>query len=236
MNTMYNNQNPEQSKEPIGINRVVLSDQVKQIILDKIESGDFLPGGRLVESQLAGQLGISQAPVREAIRDLVSAGFLDREPHKVAIVRMLSDDDMNEIYTVRTPLDALAAELVAPHITDDQIQALAEIKEKMVEMAVANDFIQAARLDWQFHTLIIDMSGIKLLRRMYNSLQVSQYILVTMRRSPMSLKTLASRHQAIIDALQTRDPEMARQAMQVHFEGLRPLPQGMELTNSNRAR
>ncbi|HSQ16634.1 MAG TPA: GntR family transcriptional regulator [Anaerolineales bacterium] len=236
MNTMYNNQNPAQSKEPIGINRVVLSDQVKQIILDKIESGEFLPGDRLVESQLAGQLGISQAPVREAICDLVSAGFLDRKPHKGAIVRMLSDDDMNEIYAVRAPLDALAAEQVAPHITDDQIQSLAEIIEKMVEMAVANDFFQAARLDWQFHTLIIDMSGIKLLRRMYDSMQVSQYILVTMRRSPLSLKTLASRHQAIIDALQTRDPEMARQAMQAHFEGLRPIPQGMELTNSNMAR
>jgi DNA-binding GntR family transcriptional regulator len=216
--------NSEKTREPISINRVVLSDQVKQIILDKIESGDFLPGDHLVESQLAGQLGISQAPVREAIRDLVSAGFLDREPHKGAIVRMLSDDDMREIYTVRTPLDALAAELIAPHITDDQIQALVAIKEKMVEMALANDFIQTARFDWQFHALIIEMSGIKLLRRMYNSLQVSQYILITMRRSPLSLKTLASRHQAIIDALQTRDPKMARQAMQAHVEGLHPLP------------
>jgi DNA-binding GntR family transcriptional regulator len=233
---MYNKQNPNQSKEPTSINRVVLSDQVKQIILDKIESGDFLPGDRLVESLLAGQLGISQTPVREAIRDLVSAGFLDLEPHKGAIVRMLSDDDMNEIYTVRIPLDALAAELVAPHITDDQIRALAEIKEKMVEMAVANDFIQAARFDWKFHLLIIDMSGVKLLRRIYNSLQISQYILVTMRRSPMSLKTLASRHQAIIDALQTRDPEIARQAMQAHIEGLRPLPQEIKFTNTNEAK
>jgi DNA-binding GntR family transcriptional regulator len=73
--------NSEKNDVRNGINRSVLSDQVKQHILDRIESGEFLPGERLVESQLAAQLGISQAPVREAIRDLVSAGFLEREPH-----------------------------------------------------------------------------------------------------------------------------------------------------------
>jgi DNA-binding GntR family transcriptional regulator len=224
MNTTYNFLNSEQTKESIGISRVVLSDQVKQYILDHIESGDFLPGSRLVESQLATQLGISQAPVREAIRDLVSAGFLDREPHKGAVVRILTDEDMREIYTVRAPLDALAAKLLAPHITDEHIQVLTEIKEKMVEMALAQEFVAAAQLDWQFHMLIVDLAGNKLLRRMYDSLQLSQYILITMHRSPSGLETLAKRHQAIIDALQTHDPEVAGQAMWEHIEGLRPPP------------
>lgn len=224
MNTTYNFLVSEQTKESTGISRVVLSDQVKQYILDHIESGDFLPGTRLVESQLAIQLGISQAPVREAIRDLVSAGFLDRVPHKGAVVRILTDEDMREIYTVRAPLDALAAELLAPHVTDEQIQTLTEIKEKMVEMALAQEFIAAAQLDQQFHMLIVDLAGNKLLRRMYDSLQLSQYILITMRRSSRSLETLASRHQTIIDALQTHDPEIASQAMWAHIEGLRPTP------------
>jgi DNA-binding GntR family transcriptional regulator len=205
-----------------GISRSVLSDQVKQHILDRIESGEFLPGERLVESQLAAQLGISQAPVREAIRDLVSAGFLEREPHKGAIVRMLSDEDLREIYAVRGPLDALAAELAAPRITDEHIETLTEIKEKMLEMAQAEDFIAAARLDWQFHMFIVELASNKLLRRIYNNLQLSQYILITMRRSTQSLESLASRHQAIIDALQTRDKETVRQAMLAHIEGLRP--------------
>ncbi len=230
MNTTYGFLNSEQTKETNGISRVVLSDQVKQYILDHIESGDFLPGARLVESQLAVQLGISQAPVREAIRDLVSAGFLDREPHRGAVVRILTDEDMREIYAVRAPLDALAAELLAPHITDEQVQTLTEIKEKMVAMALAKEFIAAAQLDWQFHLLIVDLAGNKLLRRIYDSLQLSQYILITMHRSSRSLETLASRHQAIIDALQTHDPEIASQAMWAHIEGLRPTPE--QVTNS----
>jgi DNA-binding GntR family transcriptional regulator len=205
-----------------GISRNVLSDQVKQHILDRIESGEFLPGERLVESQLAAQLGISQAPVREAIRDLVSAGFLEREPHKGAIVRMLSDEDLREIYAVRGPLDALAAELAAPHITDEHIETLTEIKNKMLEMARAGEFIAAAQFDWQFHMLIVELAGNKLLRRIYNNLQLSQYILITMRRSNQSLENLAGRHQAIIDALQTRNKETVKQAMLAHIEGLRP--------------
>jgi DNA-binding GntR family transcriptional regulator len=214
--------NSEKNDVRNGISRSVLSDQVKQHILDRIESGDFLPGERLVESQLAVQLGISQAPVREAIRDLVSAGFLEREPHKGAIVRMLSDDDLREIYAIRGPLDALAAELAAPHVTDEHIETLTEIKEKMLEMARAEDFIAAARFDWQFHMLIVELAGNRLLQRIYNSLQLSQYILISMRRSNQSLENLAGRHQAIIDALQTRDKETVRQAMLAHIEGLRP--------------
>ena len=102
------------TEETNGLSRMVLSDQVKQYILDCIERGEYKPGERLVESQLARQLRTSQAPVREAIRDLVSIGFLEREPHRGAIVRLLTDEDLHEIYIVRAPLDALAAEQAAP--------------------------------------------------------------------------------------------------------------------------
>ena len=206
-----------------GISRMVLSDQVKQYILDGIERGEFRPGERLVESQLARQLRTSQAPVREAIRDLVSAGFLVREPHRGAVVRMLTDEDLHEIYTVRAPLDALAAELAAPQITDEHLRTLSELTEKMMAMARVPDFISAARLDGQFHLLIVDLAGNKLLRRMYDTLQLGQYILITMRRSSHSLEDLVARHQVVIEALQTRDPAVAREAMRAHIEGLYPL-------------
>jgi DNA-binding GntR family transcriptional regulator len=215
--------NSELAEEASGISRIVLSDQVKQYILDGIERGEFVPGERLVESQLARQLRTSQAPVREAIRDLVSAGFLVREPHRGAIVRLLTDEDLHEIYIVRAPLDALAAEEAAPHITDEHLRTLKEITEKMTAMARAQDFISAARFDGQFHMLIVDLSGNKLLRRIYDNLQLGQYILITMRRSSHTLEDLVARHQAVIDAFQMRDPVVAREAMRAHIEGLYPL-------------
>lgn len=200
-----------------GINKTVLSDQVKQYILDAIERGELQPGERLVESQLARQLRISQAPVREAIRDLVSSGFLEREPHKGAMVRLLTDKDMQEIYSVRAVLDALAAEQAAPKVSEEDLRALRNTVEKMLQMAKVGDYLAAARYDWQFHIQIVALSGNSLLRRIYDNLQLGQYILITMRRSSISLEQLAARHQAVIEALATRDPAVARRAMLQHI-------------------
>lgn len=199
------------------INKTVLSDQVKQYILDAIERGELQPGERLVESQLARQLRISQAPVREAIRDLVSSGFLEREPHKGTMVRLLTEKDMQEIYNVRAVLDALAAEEATPRITEEDLQELQMTVDKMLQMAQAGDYLAAARYDWQFHVQIVALSGNSLLQRIYDNLQLGQYILITMRRSSISLEQLAARHQAVIEALATRDPAIARRAMLQHI-------------------
>ena len=71
------------------------------------------------------------------------------------------------LYTVRASLDFLTAKLLTPRISDEQIQALIEIKEKMIVMALAQEFIAAAQLDWQFHILIVDLAGNKLLWCIY---------------------------------------------------------------------
>jgi DNA-binding GntR family transcriptional regulator len=208
--------------KPSGIFKLSLSDQVKQYILDEIERGELKPGDRLVESQLAKHLKISQAPVREAIRELVSTGFLVRT-NKSTNVRMLTDEDMLEIYTVRASLEALVAQLAVQNITDEDLQALRKIIGEMIEMVKANDYIAAARCDWQFHVLIVELSGNKLLRRLYENLQLSQYTLITMRRSSISLENLARRHLKVIDALETRDPEIAKNVMSQHIKELGPV-------------
>ncbi|MCS6906450.1 MAG: GntR family transcriptional regulator [Anaerolineales bacterium] len=201
-----------------GISRTVLSDQVKRYLLDAIERGELQPGERLVESQLARQLRISQAPVREAIRDLVSLGFLEREPHKGAVVRSLTDKDMQEIHSLRAVLDALAAEQAAQKVTDQDLAELRSIMEKMIQAAQAGDYLAAARYDRRFHLQIVLLSGNTLLQRIYDNLQLGQYILITMQRTPISLEELAARHQAVIEALATRDPEIAKRAVIQHLE------------------
>jgi DNA-binding GntR family transcriptional regulator len=209
-----------------GFTKMSLSDQVKQYILDAIERGELKPGERLVESKIARQFSISQAPVREAISELVSTGFLNREPHKGAVVRMLTDKDMIEIYTVRATLESLAAQQAVEHITDEHIHQLRVILEKMLEMAQLQDFISTARYDRQFHDLIMEISGNRLLRRIYQNLQLNQFTLITMRRSAQTLEILAQRHQKIIEALESHDPENAKTAMWHHIEELQPrLPQ-----------
>jgi DNA-binding GntR family transcriptional regulator len=214
--------NVESVEKINGFTRMTLSDQVKQYILDSIERGELAPGDRLVESQIARQFKISQAPVREAISELISTGFLDREPHKGAMVRMLTDEDMIEIYSVRATLESLAAQQAVRHITDEHIQTLREILDRMLQMAQAQDYLATARYDRQFHDLIMEISGNRLLRRIYQNLQLGQFTLITMRRSTHNLEQLAQRHSQIIAALETRDPEVAKNAMWRHIEELQP--------------
>jgi DNA-binding FadR family transcriptional regulator len=78
-----------------------------------------------------------------------------------------------------------------------------------------------ARNDWQFHTLIMVISGNRLLARIYQNLQVAQYTLITMRRSHLSLEELAARHGKIIATLETKDPDIASNTMRRRMEELR---------------
>ena len=95
------------------ISRTVLREQVKDVLLQRIVSGELQPGERLVETRIAQELGTSQAPVREALRDLELLRLVESEPFRGARVRSLGDEELVEIYPVRAVLEELAAKLAA---------------------------------------------------------------------------------------------------------------------------
>ena len=119
--------------------RVVLGDQVKEYIIDAIINGEYQPGDRVVASTVSRQLGVSQAPVREAIRDLVMLGFLETEPFKGPSVRSFSRKELCEVYAVRASLEALAARLAASRLTPDDVESLQGMLEKMICAAEEQD-------------------------------------------------------------------------------------------------
>src|SRR5262249_33739473 len=84
-----------------GITRVPLREQVKELVLERILDGSYAPGERLVETRIAQELGTSQAPVREALRDLEVLRFVESEPFRGARVREVSEEELAEIYPVR---------------------------------------------------------------------------------------------------------------------------------------
>jgi DNA-binding GntR family transcriptional regulator len=94
--------------------RIVLSERVKEYIVEAVLNGEMKPGDRIVESSLARHLGVSQAPVREAIRDLVLLGFLESEPYKGTSVRSFTAEELWETYTVRAALESWGGGRGAP--------------------------------------------------------------------------------------------------------------------------
>jgi DNA-binding GntR family transcriptional regulator len=220
---------PDANAEGRRLPRVVLSDRVKEYIVEAVLSGEFKPGDRIVESSMARDLGVSQAPVREAIRDLVLLGFLESEPYKGTSVRSFTYEELWETYTVRAALESLAARLAATHLTNDDADRLQGILDEMMEAARRQDRDRLVQLDNRFHETILKISRNKTLHQLWKSLQFGTWSIVTYRKSSYDPAYLAARHGELLDALKTGDPEKAAHAMQHHIEDMGKPPEGMDL-------
>ena len=103
--------------------RELVCENIRQAIID----GTFSPGERLMEIQLADEMGVSRTPVREAIRKLELEGFVVMIPRRGTYVADISIKDINEVYEIRTSLDVLAAGLAAERINDDELETAAPV-------------------------------------------------------------------------------------------------------------
>ncbi len=211
--------------------RVVLSDRVKEYIVEAVLSGELKPGDRIVESSMARELGVSQAPVREAIRDLVLLGFLESQPYKGTSVRSFTYEELWETYTVRAALESLAARLAATHLTDEDADRLQGILDEMMEAAGQQDRDRLLQLDNRFHETILKFSRNKTLEQLWKTLQFSTWSIVTYRKSSYDPGYLATRHVELLDALKSGDPENAARTMQHHIEDMGKPPAEMENDN-----
>src|SRR3954464_8717306 len=91
-------------------------EQVKRLLLERILAHQYAPGDRLVETRIAQELGVSQAPVREALRELETLRFVESAPFKGAWVREVSDAELAEIYPIRAALEDVAARAAAERL------------------------------------------------------------------------------------------------------------------------
>jgi DNA-binding GntR family transcriptional regulator len=174
-------------------------------------------------------VGVSQAPVREAIRDLVLLGFLETQPYKGTFVRSFTPEELWETYTVRAALESLAARLAAMHLTDADVQALQGILDKMMSAAHQQDRELLVELDNQFHEKILLISRNKTLYQFWKTLQFGTWTIVTYRKSSYDPAYLAARHAELLKALESRDPEKATHVMQHHIEDMGKPPENMSL-------
>jgi DNA-binding GntR family transcriptional regulator len=216
------------TKENGALGRVVLGDQVKEYVIEAIMSGEFQPGDRVVASSLARRLGVSQAPVREAIRDLVLLGFLENEAFKGTSVRSFSPKELYEVYTVRAALESLAARLAVERLTGDDVRLLQDTLDEMIRAAQEQDEAQMVRLDNRFHETIMQISDNQLLYQLWQTLQFGYWTIVTARSSSYNLEELARRHETLLTAIASRNPQQAAAAMQYHIEDLGKPPDNLD--------
>ncbi len=204
----------------MSLTRTVLREQIRELLLERILNGELQPGDRLVELQIAQELGTSQAPVREAFRELQSLGFVEHEPYRGTRVRKSTVDELAEIFPVRAALEELAAQEAAARL-GGRVEKLEATYEAMREAADRNDLQDLAAHDATFHRLIVEAAGNRVLLDTWRTLGVEARVVVTALKTDIDLHELAELHRPLLDALRVGSPEKAGGALRHHFETLR---------------
>src|SRR5436309_9957000 len=159
---------PVPGDPPVSIHRTVLREEVKSVLLQRIVSGYYAPGDRLVEIRIAEELGVSQAPVREALRDLESVRLVESAPFRGARVRQVSDAELIEVYPIRGALEEVAVREAAKRLGGD----VSALEAELDGMRKAHDVLEQVEHDVRFHELIVKASGNSRLLEIWSFLQV----------------------------------------------------------------
>jgi DNA-binding GntR family transcriptional regulator len=198
-----------------------LRDRIAERIRALIIDGRLTPGERLVEPDLARQLGISRTPLREAILLLDSEGFVRVTPRRGAVVSTLSRTDAQETYQIKGVLEAFAARLASARMTPGEIDHLEEIHNRMCRLAASRTMAVRTllQLNTEFHQALSDASGNEKLATYVRVLRTQalryNYIYLSVLSHPA---TSMKEHERILAALRKHDGATAERLVRAHGE------------------
>lgn len=208
-----------------------LRDVVFNTIKDGILTGRLRPGERLLENQLANELGVSRTPIREALRMLEIENLVDLIPRKGAQVKEMSEKDIKDVLEIRKVLEELAAGLAAANITNQDISELKRLHGEFVEAFDRGDREGVIIADTNFHDVIFSATkNDKLIQIISNiSIQIYRYR-ITYLKLLTDISLPNQQHLELIRAFELRDADKARAIMSEHIND-----QAIEILKSIRA-
>lgn len=211
------------NQTPAGMHRrQVFREEIRNAIKDAIFSGRLQPGDRIIETFWAKELGVSQGPVREAIRDLEASGLVETIPFKGSRVRVMTDKDIHDNYEVRICLESHsirnAIQLISNEEMDQLIETLHTALLEMQECAQAADLQRFTECDTRFHRAIINATDNRVLLRLWEQCNMRNWFLFSSLTDAQSLQTILSDHVQICGAIQNRDADAATCILEHHLK------------------
>src|SRR4051794_5435667 len=196
--------------------RETLRDLVRSTVTQRIMDGTYAPGERIIEMRLAEELGTSQGPVREAIRDLASMRLITHEPYRGARVLDITNHELAAAIPVRVQLEVLAVRLGMARLAED-VEPLRSRLEAMRAAAGEDDRYAFAANDAGFHGALVDAADNHVLRDAWDVTGAARLVLVTATRLDLDLAELAEAHVPILSAYEAGDAERAAGELKVHL-------------------
>lgn len=196
-----------------------LREIVFESLRDAIISAILKPGERLMEIQLAEEMGVSRTPVREAIRKLELEGFVVMVPRKGAYVAGISTKDIADVFELRAALEGLAAGLAAERITEEELELLERCLVKVSESVKNNDLEKLIELDTEFHDTLFKASRNERLVQIVSNLreQIQRFRTASLS-TPGRMQFALQEHKKIVEAVSDRNVELAQALAKEHIE------------------
>jgi DNA-binding GntR family transcriptional regulator len=195
--------------------RVTLGRQIRDGLVRRIVSGELEPGTRLVETRIADEYGTSQAPVREALRELEAIGMVETRPRRGTFVRHFIQQTLRESYVVRAALEEAATRLALPAGTVPFAALRADVAA-MREAARTGDAEAICAASVSFHRHVIDAAGNELLKHAWEALQIEARTAVTLLAVEPVLTEVADEHDKLLTALESSNLDTACQLTRDH--------------------
>lgn len=185
------------------------------LVLDAIDKGEYRPGDRLVEAELAERFGVSRTPIREAFQRLETQGVLARDGRSL-IVASLNHDQIGELYVLRAELEALAARLAAQHATPEEIRVLFSMIDEDQALMDKPDLMSRAnkRFHRQLHLASHNRYLVQQLEAVHRSMALMSF---TTFQAEGRAEVALDEHRAIVEAIAARDGAAADAAIRGHI-------------------
>lgn len=195
-----------------------LRTEVYQYLREKILSGNYERGASLTEASIARETGVSRTPIREAICQLELDGLVQTTPNRSVVVRGFDEQDILDLYDVRSLVETLAAGRAAKHMSPELKSELTAAFQKELAATEAGDTESMQKLDSDFHNLVFQGSGSSILQHLLSSIGVytRQARTVSLTVPGRSRKVLLE-HQNIMEAILAEDSDLARERMREHI-------------------
>lgn len=188
-----------------------LEEQAVEYLREKIISGVYGVGEKLVESTLSKDLELSRTTIRMALNTLANEGLVIQKPYAGWRVVSFSEDDLWEIYHLRVAFESQAAEMLAERITDEKREKLKAFFEQYVALCESDNVClnDICQFDLKLHQLIVVLSGSQRLARMYNSVLNQLLMFIHMTHFDFDAKESANSHTSLVEAICKGQPALA---------------------------
>lgn len=198
--------------------RELVYEELRMLIM----TGKIKPGTRMMEIDLAENMGVSRTPVREAIRQLEKDRLVTIEPRRGAYVSDISPTDMEDMLFVREPLEGIATLLATRNMTEEELQALVEVNQQYEEAFRKGEREELIKLDTLFHNLIAEGSHnnylISILKNLQEQVLRFRYIYF---QSGKRAADVINEHRLILDNMKSRNQKAAEHYSVEHIKKLR---------------